>query len=358
MADNAKRDLRVVAAISGLREFMNENLAASKIELEAKLIDSHFDHPPFEPAHLHDARKYLVSKGELTVDRSTTRGGGTPPILITTDRNNRSRKVDDAAARKRLLMSRYYSYVQGGDDARSSLAGPAGELAFQAALTRASVGASIATTTRGMPSLPRVFGEDIPIGPMDNGFILQPLDKTTLTAIPPFGIHVLVEVKNVREWIYPRTQELYQLLAKSARVQQAHPDQKILPVLVCRKAHITTTFMAKELGFFVIQAGRQFLPESSLIDPIALSEMTAELGISDLVQGTESTTQIENKLRTLQRYFDLDTATNNWQSNSHSDDFRQFAQVLYDDAISNKLRDKTLNDLRTWAKGDRDSLGW
>jgi hypothetical protein len=358
MADNAKRDIRVLAAISSLREFMDDNLAASKIELEAKLIDAHFDHPPFEPAHLHDARKYLVSKGELIIDRSTTRGGGSPPILLTTDRNNRSRKVDDAAARKRLLMSRYYSYVQGGEDARSSLAGPAGELAFQAALTRASVGASIASLTRGMPSLPRVFGEDVPIGPMDNGFILQPLDKTTLTAIPPYGIHVLVEVKNVREWIYPRTQELYQLLAKSARVQHAHPDQKVLPLLVCRKAHITTTFMAKELGFFVIQAGRQYLPESSLIDPSALAEMTNELGISDIVQGTESTTQIENKLRTLQRYFDLETATASWQSNSESADFRDFSQTLYDETISNELRDSTLNDLRTWAKEDRDSLGW
>ena len=331
MAENVKRAPYVHAATAALREFMNENLAASKIELEAKLIDSHLGNPPFEPAHLHDARKALLHTREIRIDKTRTRGGGTPPILVTTDTDRRSRKVNDATARKRLLMSRYYSYVRGSEESGGSLAGPAGELAFQAALTRANVGVGIATIRNGLPSVPRVLDQDVPTGPLDNAFILQRLVPQTLAPTGPFGVYVLVEVKNIREWVYPRTQELYQVLMKSAELQYAHQDADILPVLVCRKAHVTTMFMAKELGFFVIQAGRQYLPESSLIDPQLLEEMTLELGISDLVQGTDSTAKIENRLKTLQQYFDVQGALDAWKSRSSESRFRSLLARLYNE---------------------------
>lgn len=345
-------------AISALRDFMDRNLAASKIELEAKLIEADFGNPPFEPAHLHDARKRLILAGEMVIDITTTRGGGRPPIIVTTDRERRGRKVDDAMARKRLLMSRYYSYVQGGEDAGASLSGPAGEAAFQAALLRASVGASLAKVNRGVPSVPQVLGRDVPIGPLDNAFILQPLDRISQEPVGPWGTHVLVEVKNVREWIYPRSQELYQVLAKAAALQTTNPDHNFLPVLVCRRAHITTRFMAKDLGFFVIEARRHYLPESSLIDPVALTELTSELGLTDVVQGTDSTAAIEKRLRTLQRYFDLETALTRWKHFSSSRDFRKLINVLFDEGTSNKLRDSTLNELRNLSKSLGATLGW
>ena len=358
MAKSAAREPHVLSAITELREFMHVNLAASKIELEAKLIDSHLGRPPFEPAHLHDARMHLMNRGEIIIDRTRTRGGGSPPILVTTDRNNRARRVDDTTARKRLLMSRYYSYVQGSEGGGASLAGPAGELAFQAALTRASVGASIATFTRGMPSVPRLFATDVPTGPLDNGFILQPLDPVTLAPVEPYGVYALVEVKNIREWVYPRTQELYQVLMKASEIQHAHPEANILPILVCRKAHVTTKFMAKKLGFFVIEAERQYLPESSLIDPDAFVEMTSELGIADLVQGTTSTNKTENRLHTIQRYFDVKTSIDTWKARSSELDFRQYLNTLFDDELPNKDRDNTLHKLRELVMNGQEGAGW
>jgi hypothetical protein len=355
------RDERFKAALVAMRAFMDENLAASRIELEAKLIDVHFGNPPFEPHHLHNASTYLLKAGEIDRNVEPTRGGRRPPLFVTEFKYRRTRQVEDTAARKRLMMARYYSYVEGGgDESRQSLAGPAGELAFQSALTRASVGASLATLTRGLPSVPTIMGNPVPMGPLDNAFVLQPLDRKTLIPVPPWGVHALVEVKNIREWVYPRTQELYQVLHKAALIQQAQPEAFIVPILVCRRAHATTKFMAKDLGFYVIEARRQFLPESSLIDPNALIELTAELGITDMVQGldTDHTDRIQKGLQTLQRAFDVQSSIDRWKFFSQDHVIQAAISELVDDDLPNDRRDTQLGALRQRAKLLGTSLGW
>jgi hypothetical protein len=360
MQARGTRDERVFAAIGSIREFMNENLAASKIELEAKLVDSYFSNPPFEPHHVHNATQYLIRSGEITRTLETTRGGRRPPVFVTNARDGRNRRVEDAAARKRLLMSRYYSFVEGGEESSSSLAGPAGELAFQNAFIRSSVGAGLATITRERPSVPMILGAAVPMGPLDNAFVLSPLDRVTLAPVPPWGVQALVEVKNIREWIYPRTQELYQVLYKAAQIQRANPSASLLPILVCRRAHVTTRFMAKDLGFFIIEARRQFLPDSSLIDPSALLEMTAELGISDLVQGTDPahTTRIEKGLLTLQRVFDVQKSIDRWKHFTSDDEIVDAFGSLVLDKLPNKERDRIASDLRDRAHQIGATLGW
>lgn len=352
------REKRVDAAVAALREFMDENLAASKIELEAKLIEAHYDAPPFEPAHLQDARNKLLEAGAITIERVETRGGRTPPLLVTADRHRRNRKVEDASARKRLLMSRYYSYVEGSAVTGQGLTGDAGELAFQAAFLRASVGASLATVSHGIPSVAKI--REIRVD-LDNGFLLGLLDKVSLAPVGPFGVEVLVEVKNLREWVYPRTQELYQVLDKAARVQHAFPGDMFLPMLVCRRARITTTFMAAQLGFFVIDARRHYFPRHSQIDPKALLELVHELGLNDVTQenGHDVTQRTESKLVTLQRHFDVGRAIERWQRHSADDRFRELIHRMNDDRLPNLVRDRTLNELRALATGPfRLKGGW
>lgn len=358
MADEAKRSHRLEIARSTIADYLDTNLAASRVELEAKLIDSHLGNPPFEPTHLHDALRLLLRAGTIRVDHTTTRGGSAPPIIVITASANRSRRIKDAMARKRLVMSRYYSYVQGGVDAGESLAGPAGERAFDAALGRARIGASIATLFRDLPSVPVVFGDPVPLGPLDNGFVISPLDSTTKAPKGPYGVTAVVEVKNIRQWVYPRTQELYQLLVKGSEIQAAHPEHPVLPVLVCRRAHFTTRKMAKDLGFFVIEARRQYLPESSLIEAPLLEELRLELGIADLVQGTDSTAQTEKKLVTLQQFYDLETATRRWSDFSDDPELRQCFYILHNDEISSTAREETLNRVRRIVQGDADQFSW
>jgi hypothetical protein len=113
--------------------------------------------------------------------------------------------------------------------------------------------------------------------------------------VPGQVITVPVEVKNLRDWIYPSSREIYQLLSKAAALQDAAPDRPIAPVLVCRRAHITTMRMAKEVGFFVIPAERQYVHQ---VDDDALVEVRGELGLFDLVQQEGVDPRVERFFRT------------------------------------------------------------
>lgn len=105
-------------------------------------------------------------------------------------------------------------------------------------------------------------------------------------ARPAGAVVVPIEVKNLRDWIYPEAPELHQLLSKAARLQSAHPDLRIAPVLVCRRAHYTTFKMARTLGFYVVDLRRQFLLPSSDLDQARVDEVRAELGY-DLEESEE-----------------------------------------------------------------------
>lgn len=357
MSEGAAGEARVTAATAALRDFMESNLVASRIELEAKLIEVHLGSTPFEPHHLTTAARNLEAEEVIEHEARETRGGRPIPLYVVGDLTRRRRRVEDASARKRLLMARYYSYVQGSDSG-SSLAGPAGELAFDAALTRANPGVRTAVYNRGLPSVPQINGVAVPMGPLDNAFVIQRLDKTTRAPIPPYGVTALVEVKNVRDWIYPSSPELFQLLHKAAVIQNRHPDQSFLPVLVCRRAHTTTAFMAKDLGFFVIDTKRQYLAESSIIDLDHFREMTDELGLVDMVIGHDSTARIENRLVTIQQYFDINSATATWKAISARTELHDLFRSLNKEQLTPRERTRTLDTVRRIAKEEGASRGW
>jgi hypothetical protein len=112
-------------------------------------------------------------------------------------------------------------------------------------------------------------------------------------------VTVLFEVKNTRSWIYPAAPELYQLLHKAAFLQTAHPGQPIVPVFACRRAHQTTFWMAKQLGFVAIEMNIQFAGD---VDQTDLLEVRNELHFVDLTHGSDPSLRIRDRLtRTLPR---------------------------------------------------------
>lgn len=121
----------------------------------------------------------------------------------------------------------------------------------------------------------RFLGRPVPIGPFDNAAIHTQL----LSGLPGPSVAVPIEVKNLRDWIYPSSQELYQLLDKSARLQQTCSDVPIVPVLICRRANVTAFRMAKDLGFYIIATSRQYI---TAVDEDDLLEVRQELGFTDL----------------------------------------------------------------------------
>lgn len=336
---------RVQDATESLKDFLDTELAASKIEAEAKLIEAHHgQNTPFEPAHLHDARVRLEQQGFLHITRKPTRGGSQPPIWEVTDTRKRSRKVEETAGRKRMLMARYYAYAQGTPSTGTGLTGDAGEIAFHAALQRASVGASLADLSRGVPNLRHLDGVEVDL---DNAFALLPMtpDRQSFRA-PPFK--VIVEVKNIREWVYPRSHELFQVLRKGALLQRANPSTDYLPLLVCRRVHKTTLFMAKRMGFFVIDTRKHYFPVHSQIPRTDLEDLIQELALIDITQSTgpEVTARTENRLVTLQQHADTSLALARWKAHCKHPEFLPLLVTLEDEKTHWQDRAHALDRLR------------
>jgi len=93
----------------------------------------------------------------------------------------------------------------------------------------------------------------------------------------------VIEVKNVRPWIYPRARELFQLLDKAARLAAAYPDRLIAPALVCRKRHYVTHQMGFDLGFFTHETFNQFVLPVEGTDLDRFDAVRTELGYEDLL---------------------------------------------------------------------------
>jgi hypothetical protein len=257
-----------------IMHLLQEERAAPWIEIEAKVSDAPYSvvGTRVEPHHLSEARSQLVGQGAVVMSIGSTRGGSEVAILHLA--GSSGRRFEDAIARKRLLTARYYGWAR-GTRTRPGRFGPAGEkAAHDALLAAAPSGYTIESPGREVSTL---LG--VPVtGPLDAAAHYLVRDES---GIPGKVVTVPIEVKNLRDWIYPSSRELYQLLSKAAIIQDARPERLVAPVLICRRAHITTMRMAKQIGFFVIPIERQYVHQ---VDEDALIEVRAELGLIDLVQ--------------------------------------------------------------------------
>jgi hypothetical protein len=262
--------------------------AAPWIEIEARIADRPYEPVGIrvEPHHLSAARAQLAGDGTIVAATGPTRGGS--DITLFHLAGALGRHLDDVMARKRLLTARYYGWAR-GTRTRPGRFGPAGEAAVQAAMLAAAPSGYTIDSPGGQVA--NLLGVPV-LGPLDAAAHYLTRDAAGL---PGRVITVPVEVKNLRDWIYPSSGEIYQLLNKAAKVQEAVPDRSIAPVFVCRRAHITAMRMAKEVGFFIIPIERQYVHH---VEEEALREIRAELGLFDLVQQVGVDERLERFFRT------------------------------------------------------------
>jgi hypothetical protein len=135
----------------------------------------------------------------------------------------------------------------------------------------------------------RLLNVDLP-GPLDSAGYTVPL----VNGVPGRAVTVLVEVKNIRGWIYPHSVEIYQLLHTACVLQQANPEQPILPVLVWRKVQTPSFWMAKQLGFMIIEMGLQFAGD---VEQEVLDEVRNELHFSDLRAGVGPSLRVRDRFQ-------------------------------------------------------------
>src|SRR5215831_11959030 len=223
-------------------------------ESEARASDEPWEDQrhPIQPHVLGAARQELLDARVLAADHTVTRGGRRITTFRLRDRSGRQRATEDAAARERLLYARYLGWATGTATDRS-LIGPSAERMLHQTLRDVSpeLGYQLENPIGGQTS--RVLGHEVPAGALDNAAHLY------LGGVPQ-RYSVLFEVKSRREWIYHTSEELYQVLYKGAVLQRQLPQARIVPVLVCRRAHITAFRMMKDLGGYIIDVRQQWLP--------------------------------------------------------------------------------------------------
>jgi hypothetical protein len=251
----------------------DQHALAGSIEIEARLSEGTYEGfgDTIDPHVLTIAINELDRDGSITSTAHPSRGGRDVSIIQPTDTRRRTTRIDRAAARKRLLMARYLGWSQGTDN-RQGVIGPAGERAVRASLVES---AAFSLAAPGGGPVGSFLGYTLP-GALDSAGFCVPL----VDDVPGRPIAVPIEVKNIRDWIYPASRELYQLLTKSVALQRHRLDVPICPVLICRRAHKTTFWMAKALGFYVVATLRQYIEG---IEEEPLNEVRAELALLDLM---------------------------------------------------------------------------
>jgi hypothetical protein len=172
--------------------------------------------------------------------------------------------------------------------------------------------------------------------------------------LPGAPITILIEVKNIRSWIYPRTEELYQGLHKASILQVTRPEQQIVPILVCRKAHPTTFWMASQLGFMVIEMGRQFV--DAAVAEEDLMEVRNELHFQDLYRVDGPSTRVLDRFqRTLPAHARRFAAI--WRDTCSAPEFVALFEALRYTDDDNTRTDLT-NRLRQAAAEHGKDGGW
>jgi hypothetical protein len=278
----------VARAKKSIMEVLDAEHAVINAELEARISERNFEgaNGNIDPHHVTQALREMGKAGDVIWEAATARGGHEIETIQPADQRRRATKITHAAARKRLLAARYTGWAQGTKRHPNGLIGPAGEVAVRRAILDAQ---TLQPAMPGAGEVAELLGTKLP-GPADSAGYMVPL----VNGIPGVPVTVVIEVKNIRSWIYPSAEELYQVLHKACLLQRAHQDQPIVPVLVCRKAHFTTFKMARQLGFFVIPMGRQFAGE---VEEAEIFEIRTELHYQDLVRGTERSARVFDRLR-------------------------------------------------------------
>lgn len=226
-----------------IRETLDAEHAVVALELEARISEAGFDDSGLniDPHHITTALKELVETGEvIREDPVATRGGHDVETIQPADQHRRATAIAHAAARKRLLYGRYLGWAQGTKRYQHGLIGPAGEQAVRSGIL---LSGGMQPVRADAGEVTRLLNIDLP-GPLDSAGYTVPL----VNGLPGTPVTVLVEVKNLRGWMYPHSSEIYQLLDKACLLQQANPGQPILPVFVCRKAQKPSYGMAQQLA--------------------------------------------------------------------------------------------------------------
>lgn len=165
---------------------------------------------------------------------------------------------------RRKIHLRYINWAQD-----ESLCGKPAEHVVLDSMLHASSAAGLYVPVQTPGKITEVAGVTLNRGPLDLWAWI--LDLETISRDLP----MVVEVKNVRRWLYATATELWELLVKAADVALTIP---VLPVLACCWSGPMAWWMAYDVGFFTARMQTQIF--SPRIDAGDFDEVADGLAIT------------------------------------------------------------------------------
>ncbi|SDT00681.1 hypothetical protein SAMN04488543_2827 [Friedmanniella luteola] len=342
----------MTVAAQRIRDVLEQEYAVLRREVEARLAEYYFesssDRFNIYPHITTAALRQLTDSGEVVAEEGATRGSSVIPTIHFSETKGRATNINRAAARKRLLYARFRSWSQASSRYPRGQIGPAGEAALRAAVIRSQ---QVNPFFADAGEVAEQFGYRFD-GPLDSGgFVLSP-GPTAM----PVPVAVLIEMKNLRTWLYAKDPEVWQVLRKAQRLQLHDPSLNVFPVLVCRRAHAQVRWMGQQLGFMVIETKANFI---GTVDERDAREVRTELQFIDLKVGAEpSKAMIKTFAATIPRWAAHYAST--WRTRCHDPSFADPMAVLAssrddaerDDAMEELLEASEALDLPGWRLND------
>lgn len=274
----------VAAGERAILALLESEHAVVRREIESRISEKPGTSRHIQPHILADSLKRMQKKGLVIASSQPSRGGRTLETFSLASPAASARTVERAAGRKRLLLARYLQWANGtpGQGRHTGIVGASLERSLHSSMMESApyVGYRVINPSGGKVNALWDMNFHA-LGATDNGF-------TWTEEIGGRKFVGLVEAKNLREWIYPWSPELFQLLYKAAFLHQDFADRgyEVLPVLVCRKASKTLFYAAKDLGFHVVMVGKQIIDfgnSEASEDERLVNEVRSELGFLDII---------------------------------------------------------------------------
>jgi hypothetical protein len=126
-------------------------------------------------------------------------------------------------------------------------------------------------TVLGTPDHPPAEGFAI------NGYVLERECDHILIPKEFMGPKLVVEDKNLREWLHPSAEEVWGVIGKALRIPHA------IPVLICRRMHYVGFPLFRRIGMLGWQVYKQFFsPDHVTEDQLEPYRHTDRLGFADI----------------------------------------------------------------------------
>lgn len=251
---------RLATCKKRIKSVLKDRYYATNRQLESKICESGPFNQRCDPHVVSQALREMVNSEELATiqhPQHNTKFYHLPEMLL----KAKSRKI--LKARSEVidpLYSRYLSFAQ--NDQR--LCGDALETVMRDGFSQ--VPSFVELGSKQYPMM--VFGELVLPGSLDGTFLLA--EKKLLIA---------VETKNIREWIYPNSQELWSLVNKANTISSS--SCPVLPVIICRKIPYYAYVAFKQLGILGFETHTQFF-DPSIDDQLVDIKHKDGLGFHDI----------------------------------------------------------------------------